>query len=727
MRPVARHPARVRTWALAAIVVLLASLGGPSPSLASAARGAAAPLGAPADAAPGRLVTTADDHDDGTCDADCSLRDAIHATESGAGGETIRFDLPTGSGPIQPTSPLPTLVVGDVTIDGRPLAGDGTPTPVILDGSNAGGGTHALTIDGSGVTVQGLTIRAFGGAAVRIAGHDNLIGGPLDGDGNTIVDNGLDGIAVAPGDLAVGNTMLRNVLAGNRLSINLGERDPSALSTVGFPIGGNWPTSGPNHSALPPDLQSPEPGSTTVTGRMFGRTGQTNRIDVYWAPSCPRGRPEATTWLGQVAVSFPNLSGPPVPFSLATGPLPVGFVTATTTDVLGDTSELAACRPITDPFDVRVESVDVEPPVVAETRIVAVTVSVANDGPGTALGTVVAVGWLSTDAALVTMPSGVACDRFDEEPTTYVACSPDAIPPGGTLHLVITLRALTAGDLQIDAIATFSPSGDTNADNDTFPSTVVHVTPAAPTAVGTNVQVSPADPATGEAPVELTFGSVTGAGRTSVVVASTGPAVPAGFRLGEPPAYYDIETEATFSGAVVVCVTYDPTAYPDESGLRLYHYDDMLPGWQDVTTSHDPLTDRICGTTTSLSPFAVLKPDRDHAFTGFFAPVDDLPVLNRVKGGQAVPVKFSLGGDQGLDVFVAGSPSVTTIPCAGGAPVDPIETTSSASTSGLSFDPSSGRYTYVWKTDKRWTSGCRELVLAFRDGTVERAQFSFAK
>jgi hypothetical protein len=38
-------------------------------------------------------------------------------------------------------------------------------------------------------------------------------------------------------------------------------------------------------------------------------------------------------------------------------------------------------------------------------------------------------------------------------------------------------------------------------------------------------------------------------------------------------------------------------------------------------------------------------------FDGFFNPVDNPDVLNRVKAGSAIPVKFSLGGDQGLDIF----------------------------------------------------------------------------
>ena len=37
-----------------------------------------------------------------------------------------------------------------------------------------------------------------------------------------------------------------------------------------------------------------------------------------------------------------------------------------------------------------------------------------------------------------------------------------------------------------------------------------------------------------------------------------------------------------------------------------------------------------------------------YTFDGFFSPVDNLPTINVVKAGNAVPVRFSLGGDYGL-------------------------------------------------------------------------------
>jgi len=112
-------------------------------------------------------------------------------------------------------------------------------------------------------------------------------------------------------------------------------------------------------------------------------------------------------------------------------------------------------------------------------------------------------------------------------------------------------------------------------------------------------------------------------------------------------------------------------------------------------------------------------------FNGFFQPVDNSPVVYVVKAGQSIPVKFSLNGDQGLNIFAAGYPVSQQIACESGAPPDDIEQTDTAGSSGLSYDPDSDQYHYVWKTDKAWAGTCRQLVVKLNDGTYHRANFSF--
>ena len=108
-------------------------------------------------------------------------------------------------------------------------------------------------------------------------------------------------------------------------------------------------------------------------------------------------------------------------------------------------------------------------------------------------------------------------------------------------------------------------------------------------------------------------------------------------------------------------------------------------------------------------------------FTGFFSPVDNLPAFNKQNAGSTVPVKFSLGGDQGLGVFVVGYPKSEVITCDSAALVWGVESTNS--NAGLNY--SGGQYHYNWKTEKAWAGACRQLVIVLSDGSVHRANFRF--
>jgi hypothetical protein len=110
-------------------------------------------------------------------------------------------------------------------------------------------------------------------------------------------------------------------------------------------------------------------------------------------------------------------------------------------------------------------------------------------------------------------------------------------------------------------------------------------------------------------------------------------------------------------------------------------------------------------------------------FEGFFAPVDNIPVVNRMKAGRAVPVRFRLEGASGLAIFAAGYPASARMDCATGAALDPVEETVSAGGSSLHHDDATGTYEYVWDTRSAWAGTCRVLILRFRDGSEARAWF----
>jgi hypothetical protein len=102
-------------------------------------------------------------------------------------------------------------------------------------------------------------------------------------------------------------------------------------------------------------------------------------------------------------------------------------------------------------------------------------------------------------------------------------------------------------------------------------------------------------------------------------------------------------------------------------------------------------------------------------------------LVNQTKAGSAIPVKFSLGGDQGLDILADGSPTSHKIDCDATDPVDPVEETVTAGSSGLTYNATTDTYTYVWKTNKGWADTCRELVVTLNDGSTHSANFQFVK
>ena len=92
---------------------------------------------------------------------------------------------------------------------------------------------------------------------------------------------------------------------------------------------------------------------------------------------------------------------------------------------------------------------------------------------------------------------------------------------------------------------------------------------------------------------------------------------------------------------------------------------------------------------------------------------------------RRVPLKFSLDGGQGRDIFHAGFPASQPIACDSFAVLGAFEETTSAGQSGLTYDPFVDQYTYVWKTEKAWADTCRQLVFTMTDGSFHVANFKF--
>ncbi len=130
---------------------------------------------------------------------------------------------------------------------------------------------------------------------------------------------------------------------------------------------------------------------------------------------------------------------------------------------------------------------------------------------------------------------------------------------------------------------------------------------------------------------------------------------------------------------------------------------------------------------TRASGFAVGLKELQAQFTfdwhGFFERVANPPAVNTVTAGATLPVKFDLGGDQGLSVLAAGFPKLQPVFCGTSTPSGPA--TATTATPGLRYDPATNQYIYVWTTERQWKGTCGRLDVRLSDGTTRSANFSF--
>ena len=113
--------------------------------------------------------------------------------------------------------------------------------------------------------------------------------------------------------------------------------------------------------------------------------------------------------------------------------------------------------------------------------------------------------------------------------------------------------------------------------------------PRGATPAGTDVSVMPVDN-NGNQPVSFVFDSVGTPGTTTVTTSTTGP-TPAGFEL--QGVYYELSTDAGFSGDVTVCITYD--AQGATTPLSLFHFE--AGTWVDITDLGMSTPGHTCGVT----------------------------------------------------------------------------------------------------------------------------------
>jgi CSLREA domain-containing protein len=167
------------------------------------------------------VVTNTVDPGNGTCDAGCTLREAIDAANANPGVDFIHFDIP-GAGPhlIRPTSPLP-RITENVTIDGSTQPGfAGTPL-IEISGELAGAGADGLWITAEFCQIGWLAVNRFDETGILVGppGGVTVVGCHLgvDPSGTIARPNGWHGMYVYSDNNQIGGTSasLRNVMSGN--------------------------------------------------------------------------------------------------------------------------------------------------------------------------------------------------------------------------------------------------------------------------------------------------------------------------------------------------------------------------------------------------------------------------------------------------------------------------------------------------------------------------------
>ncbi|HZI81113.1 MAG TPA: PKD domain-containing protein [Vicinamibacterales bacterium] len=131
-------------------------------------------------------------------------------------------------------------------------------------------------------------------------------------------------------------------------------------------------------------------------------------------------------------------------------------------------------------------------------------------------------------------------------------------------------------------------------------------------------------------------------------------------------------------------------------------------------------SDRAGNQTTATHTYRVV-----YGFAGFFAPVDNLPVVNTGAAGRTFPVKWRLATAGGTPVTALSSvASITDAAVACDAsPADALEEQLlSAPGEALHYDAAADQFVYNWKTAKGAT-GCRLLQVTLADGTKHFARF----
>ncbi|MCP4629396.1 MAG: tandem-95 repeat protein [bacterium] len=198
-----------------------------------------------------------------------------------------------------------------------------------------GSGASDNDVQGNFIGLQsdGVSLLGNGANGITIEGAmDNTIGGSSSGEGNTIAYNGEDGVTIASG---TGNTIDSNSIYSNTgLGIDLGDNGVTANDI-------NDTDSGANNLQNFPVLASVTSGSwgTRIKGDLDSQVITAFNLQFFSDSTCD----SSTYGEGKSLVHTTNRMAGNIDITLATTIAQGQYITATTTDNQGNTSEFSKC------------------------------------------------------------------------------------------------------------------------------------------------------------------------------------------------------------------------------------------------------------------------------------------------------------------------------------------------------------------------------------------------
>ena len=228
--------------------------------------------------------------------------------------------------------------IGGITAAAANTIADNTGNGVSISTS----GTTGNVIEGNfiGTNSAGATNIGNTGDGVEVfnSASGNTIGGTVHGAGNVIDDNST-GVVIgsSPTDTAIHDAILGNsIYANTSLGIDLGDDGVTLNDSKGH--------TGPNlFQDFPVITNAYTVGATTtITGTVSGPANSTLRVELFSNPAAdPSGYGQGKVFLGYVTVTTGAGGGGSFTFSPSSAVAVGQYISATATDVNGDTSEFA--------------------------------------------------------------------------------------------------------------------------------------------------------------------------------------------------------------------------------------------------------------------------------------------------------------------------------------------------------------------------------------------------